>query len=1339
MNQALAHKESKPKAAVNTTPAFKPVTVQKKMKVGAENDSYEAEADTIADKVLQMDNVKQHRFTQTSALVQKKCAHCEEEEKIRKKPLAETITPYIQKSSLAATTEVQAPVQVENQIITTKGSGSRLDNRAKDYMEERFGVDFSDVRIHTNSQAVQMSEDLNAKAFTVGNDIYFNQGQFNPNSSSGKHLLAHELTHTIQQSGSQVQRVQKKQTSQVIQRNILGDIGRGIGSAASTAWDYTGGAAIRFGGRVIEWVEDRAEDIINEIAPGLLRFLRSSIWEPIRDLIARGLDAMTGGLFSRLQEEGLSGILHEFVDTIIETLQGNIEDACRSFAQLAEKIFNFISSLSSEALTRLRNTFTRISGFFSELWSDYGKPAMDAIKHYARAAWDWVEEKARWLWDLIAPIRNAIQRAWNWIKRMFNIAWEGATSVWDWLVEKATEAWNWIKRAIEPIKTPLMIIGGIIVLLSPLGIFAVIGAAVYGVYRAVQWIRANWDSEVFVRFRNFLKESIFDPLQRGIQQLRNLVNQAMQWLSSQFQRLQAAFQSLVNAIAQSSIFSFLRGMVQTVSNMIRSVTSWIVTQARRLGTFIAEVAQTVWAFIRPAVVLVTKLIILANFPWMIPIVLMAWYWRLMPDCFKPPIINFVLRVMIGVLRAMPNFAMFGETWVQVKTRIITFLQETLEKSDEEKITVANRVARMVSEMDLSLLSNQIAAAAGAPAEFEGQMEEELLGVNLTLPLPFERTSLEEPSLLSQFQSSGFEDSVEAGDAALFGRSEYTNQHIDVDSVGEFAPSAQLQQAILNRTGTDGVVEFGESEDRSRTVHGILSEMVASGSGDSEGLGGEGTAVADENAPDFSQMTHEEETEYRLQQMMAQSNAEMSRQACNPPANEGGAAPEEAGSAFPESAKFGPLTRAQRGRYTMNQMATGLSHWWRCNRNWLIPTIIGVIIVIVLAEVLSGGAVTAALPGILAALGPIMIGVAVVRAAYYLGEYVYKSISGDIAGASRALARGFAVAAVEAIFALLGSSAFWKSLKGGIVGAGRAVGRAGSAIARGTGRALAATGRIGRGIVEGVSAGGRYVLRTAGAVVTRGKLMLQGIRGRIGRGVSSLEELGNRLLSRIRFRRFRIRIRRGWFIVEGYINPWVIIMEGPMEGHMTEVDDLMVAGRNVGDDLLSAGGTRMRVVSTGSAVPTNYRRIYEIFHGLPEGGASGTVIHHLVEQQTRNFVSAIDDLFLHSPVNLRAIPRGVINSVVHLSQIRIVWNRFYTVLRQLITAGSLTERQMVQALRHFESFTDDYIRAMLQIAGNNSHLTNDALRTLLRAESDLWWQTHNLQQAIADAMAFGRLH
>src|SRR5690606_10069691 len=65
------------------------------------------------------------------------------------------------------------------------------------------------VNIHTDSQAVEMNKSLGAQAFTYGNDIYFNQGKYNPDSASGKHLLAHELTHTIQQGNSHTTHTKK--------------------------------------------------------------------------------------------------------------------------------------------------------------------------------------------------------------------------------------------------------------------------------------------------------------------------------------------------------------------------------------------------------------------------------------------------------------------------------------------------------------------------------------------------------------------------------------------------------------------------------------------------------------------------------------------------------------------------------------------------------------------------------------------------------------------------------------------------------------------------------------------------------------------------------------------------------------------------------------------------------------------------------------------------------------------------------------------------------------------------------------------------------------------------
>jgi hypothetical protein len=522
--------------------------------------------------------------------------------------------------------------------------------------------------------------------------------------------------------------------------------------------------------------------------------------------------------------------------------------------------------------------------------------------------------------------------------------------------------------------------------------------------------------------------------------------------------------------------------------------------------------------------------------------------------------------MIGALRAIPNFARFGTTWASVKLSIIQFLQEALGKSDAEKIVVTNRVARMVSEMDLTLISNQVAAAAGAPAEFEGQMEEEMLGVDLTAPLPFELTGARTTSLVGQLQASGIAENIDHNDAALFNRTTYGNEHIGVDSVGELAPSPELQQMIAGRTGGDGTVEFGNSDDSSRTVHGILSEMVpAGGEGEGETEGtteGEPHAVAPPTpagpgAAPHAPMSHEEETEIRLQEMMAQSDAQMNSQPCTSP-QEGAAGggesrgPEGAASAYPEAAKFGPLTRGQRARYTLHQMGSGMGKWWQCNRGWLIPTIIGVIIVAVVALVLSGGTVSGAIGPILSALGPIMIGVAALRASYYIGEYIYKSVNGDIPGASKSLARGFAVAAVEGIFALLGSASFWKSIRNGISGAAGAVRTAGGAIrsgvravGRGVSRVASGVGHLGARMLS-TTAGGRYLLRTGGALISRGRLILNGIRGRIGQGIRSLEELAERLFSRVRFRRFRITFRNGWFRLEGYINPWVLMATGNVQ-------------------------------------------------------------------------------------------------------------------------------------------------------------------------------------------------
>jgi hypothetical protein len=83
--------------------------------------------------------------------------------------------------------------------------GSALDAETRTDMEGRFGEDFSDVRVHTDSAASESAKSVNAQAYTVGSDIVFQSGNYNPGSDSGKHMLAHELTHVVQQRNGPVE------------------------------------------------------------------------------------------------------------------------------------------------------------------------------------------------------------------------------------------------------------------------------------------------------------------------------------------------------------------------------------------------------------------------------------------------------------------------------------------------------------------------------------------------------------------------------------------------------------------------------------------------------------------------------------------------------------------------------------------------------------------------------------------------------------------------------------------------------------------------------------------------------------------------------------------------------------------------------------------------------------------------------------------------------------------------------------------------------------------------------------------------------------------------------
>lgn len=166
------------------SPFFAPV-IQPKLTVNTPGDAYEQEADRIADQVMRMKDGD-------APVVQRKCAKCEREEQAQRK------------EAFGASGGFPAPSIVQQTLARNNG-GQPLDADTRQFMESRFGQDFSQVRIHTDTQAAHSAAAIQARAYTSGQHIVFGQGQYQPSSDSGRRLLAHELVHVGQQEHAERQ------------------------------------------------------------------------------------------------------------------------------------------------------------------------------------------------------------------------------------------------------------------------------------------------------------------------------------------------------------------------------------------------------------------------------------------------------------------------------------------------------------------------------------------------------------------------------------------------------------------------------------------------------------------------------------------------------------------------------------------------------------------------------------------------------------------------------------------------------------------------------------------------------------------------------------------------------------------------------------------------------------------------------------------------------------------------------------------------------------------------------------------------------------------------------
>lgn len=343
----------------------------------------------------------------------------DEEKKIQTK-LFNQDNSLIQKQKIVKEEEEIEPLQIkrkenkeisaiiERDIFQSKGSGQSLDKDIKETMEPRFGYNFSNVRIHKDSNADKLANQLGAQAFTVGKDIYFGAGRYDPGTTLGQKLIGHELTHVVQQGG-----VDSLQPTLLLKKE-----------GHKTALKINKKAPVQSASSRNYIISDNQNSAINE-TPDIQCGFFGDLWE------------------------GVKGVASDIWE--------GAKDVGRVIGKGATAAWNWIKDLGRA-----------IGKGVGAAW-EWIKEVGRSIGRSIVAAWGWIKEVGRTIgsgiaaaWEWIKEVGRAIGRgivdAWEWIKEVGRSIGRGIVATWEWIKDLARkikkgllQAWEWIKAAAKAI------------------------------------------------------------------------------------------------------------------------------------------------------------------------------------------------------------------------------------------------------------------------------------------------------------------------------------------------------------------------------------------------------------------------------------------------------------------------------------------------------------------------------------------------------------------------------------------------------------------------------------------------------------------------------------------------------------------------------------------------------------------------------------------------------------------------------------------------------------------------------------------------------------------------
>lgn len=649
-----------------------PAPVRAKVRVGTAHNEAEQQADRMADRIVQTAPTLSR--TATNAAVRQALAPATATAHAATGPHSAGLgSPNHTESPQAAL----LPEPLETELLAQMQGGHPLPADVRQEMGAHLGMDLAGVRIHTDSSAARMADELHARAFAVGEHIFFGAGQFTPGHLPGRHLLAHELTH-VAQFRNQAHNAEHS----TLQRGLLGDAYNAATAGLGDLANWTGAQIEAQGMRLLEGISPEFAATIRGIrAEGLLHWLARQV--------SRAWDAFIQGLRQLVPFDGPRQLIDIFAGlveraaTIVSTMASG---QCEAMMAAIEDLKTFVVDTAGIAWENLSAFLRPVGDFFSDLWRSLGTPAVAWLQEFGGEVWAWLQQLGHDLWEWTSPVREGVGQIWDWLKHLlFGDEASGSSDseggLIGWLTRQAGAAWEWVKDATRPIWQPVADLASQVAELIPPAFVRQWAESASQLSASLNSAAGALDGGDGAADNRDALATLLPSVQDIIGAVRRIISGAGEWLASRIGVAASAVQLMVDRLRASEMLSRLGSALDWLTRLMDTLLSWARDKVQALFALLLRGFDAMAPFIQRVLDTVRRVITIAGDILQLPLLAGQALWHSLCECIRAPIERFLNE---QILQRIPVFGQFFQDptlWPRVQDTAMRILRRLFVDGD----------------------------------------------------------------------------------------------------------------------------------------------------------------------------------------------------------------------------------------------------------------------------------------------------------------------------------------------------------------------------------------------------------------------------------------------------------------------------------------------------------------------------------------------------------------------------------------------------------------------------------------------------------------------------------